>query len=235
MTPSEHVGMRVRMYRTQKQLSLKEFARRINKAPSTVSKYESGAIAIDVNSVFEMATALEVDVSQLIDYQMPIRPPVSVTTGNFFQRANIYYVYALFSPRKTPYICIMELIRTNASDSFGKLVFHFDVESIHNYTNSAYLYNGEFKCCDYGTIFYLNNSYSPSDVGMIYARTPFSAGNTAQGIFTFLPSKFPNPCSTKVLFSITPIGQDENLLRELSISDKNTIAMLKKDNLLMIN
>lgn len=234
MTPSQHVGMRVRMYRMQKKLTLEEFAKRINKSPSTVSKYESGGIVIDVNVLFEMAQALGVTVGQLIDYH--ISPPAAQpVTGNFFQRADFFYVYTLFSPSKTPYICAMELLRDETADSQGKLVFYFDVESTQDYTNSAYIYNGRFRCFDQGAVFYLDNPYNLTDCGMIYARSPFSAASTTRGIFTFLPTKLRNPSSTKVLFSTAPLELDGRLIQELSIADKETISTLKKSNLLLIN
>lgn len=234
ITPSRHVGMRVKMYRMQKRLTLEEFAKRINKAPSTVSKYESGGIVIDVNVLFEMAQVLGVTVGQLIDYQIP-RAPAPAVTGNFFQRADLFYVYTLFSPSKTPYICAMELIRDEMCDSRGKLVFYFDVENIQDHTNSAYIYNGQFRCFDQGAVFYLDNPYNLTDCGMIYARSPFSAAGTTRGIFTFLPTRLRSPCSTKVLFSTAPLDVDGKLIQELSVADKETIGMLKKSNLLLIN
>lgn len=236
MTPSDHVGMRVRMYRIQKKMTLEYFAKRIQKAPSTVSKYESGKIVLDINVIYEMASVLEVTISQLIDYPTESSPSQQkAVTGNFFQRTNLYYVYTLFAPSKTPYTCAMELSRTNEVDSFGKFTFYFDIENVNTYTNPRYLYFGDYTCFDYGTVFYLSNPYSPGDIGMIYAKAPFSVGNTTKGIFTFLPSKMRNPCSTKVLFSTTPVSLSENLLSELSISDKGTISTQKKTNLFMVD
>lgn len=235
MTPTEHIGMRVRMYRTKKKLTLEEFAKKINKAPSTVSKYESGSIVIDVNVVYEMAAALDVTIAQLMDYPMEKDPaPHRAVTGNFFQRTDLYYVYALFAPSKTPSVCAMELHRDEEDSGTGKLVFYFDIDNINNHTNSSYLYLGWYQCFDHGTAFYLNNPYNPSDVGMIYAKSPFSSAATTRGIFTFLPSKIRNPCSTKVLFSISPIPSDQNLIDQLSVSDRETLTTLKRNNLFMV-
>lgn len=235
MTPSEHVGMRIQMYRKKKKLTLREFAELINKSCSTISKYESGSIVLDINTIFEMADALDVSVSQLMDYQTKEYPNSRKSvSGNFFQRSDLYFAYTLFSPSKVPYQCAMELIRDEPGGDSGRLNFYFDISSAANYTNSSYIYNGEFQCFNQGTYFSLNNPYNHSDVGMIYAESPFSKANRARGLFAFIPSSVLKPCATGILFSTTPIGPEEDLLSILSSSGKETISLLKATNLFRI-
>ena len=65
---SMHVGKRIRLYRKMKNMTIEVFAGLINKSKATVSKYENGDIAIDIETLFIIANALDISVNQLIDY-----------------------------------------------------------------------------------------------------------------------------------------------------------------------
>lgn len=235
MTPSEHAGMRIQMYRKKKKLTLREFAERINKSCSTVSKYESGSIVLDINTLFEIADVLDVSVSQLMDYRkQPIADVGRSIVGNFFQRSDLFYAYTLFSPSRTPYECAMELLRDEEGSDTGSLNFYFDINNTENYTNSSYIYNGRFRCFHQGTYFSLHNPYNHSDVGMIYAEAPFSKADRAKGLFAFTPAKILKPCATGILFSTEPVSPEEDIIPLLSVSGKETVSTLKATNLFMV-
>ena len=69
---SVHVGKRIRLYRKMKNMTIEVFAGLINKSKATVSKYENGDIAIDIETLFIIAQALDISVNQLIDYDKKI-------------------------------------------------------------------------------------------------------------------------------------------------------------------
>ena len=52
-----HVGSRIRFYRKLKNMTQDQLAAAIHKSESTLSKYESGQIAIDVGSLYDIASA----------------------------------------------------------------------------------------------------------------------------------------------------------------------------------
>lgn len=234
MTPSEHVGQRVRMYREQKGLTLTRFASLLHKSPSTVSKYESGAIVIDVNVLVEMSEVLEVTVGQLLDYQgsQPAKER-KLITGSFFQRADLFYLYSCIYG-KTPQISAMELIRKEKRSDVGRCILYYDIEDYYHHTKSNFLYTGRFRCFDNGAVFHLENPYNPSDIAMVYAKSPFTSDGTAPGIFTFLPTRYRNPGSTKILFSTSELPCDEHLVGSLSVGGKNVVTTLRKNNLFLV-
>ncbi len=231
MTPSEHVGARIKMYRQKKHLTLGELAKLVNRSPSTLSKYESGKIIIDINSIFEIAEALGINPNQLLDYHRSDTVLKASYDKNFFTASDIYYAYALFPSSKAPHQCVFEIIR---SDNVNRFIMYFDISDIKNYTNSKYLYSGILNCCDYGATFHITNPYSESDSGFIYAKAPFSTKQIATGIFTFLPQSLRSPCATKIIFSLSPLEVNDDLAKELSVSDKETIAEIKKKNLFIV-
>lgn len=236
MTPSEHAGMRIRMYRKYKGLSLEELASIINKSPSTLSKYETGKVVIDIDSLFEIAEALELSVNQLIDYKLPDRRQSRGLNGEgFFFQSELYYAYLTSTARaKDVYTCVIQIIRGVEKQTEESLILYLGLDDLENYTNSQFIYNGKIRYFDHGAAISLTNPYDYSDVGFIYAKSPFSTEMKTSGIMTFVSQYYRNPCSAKVVISLKPLPIDEVLYQELSVSDRETIRDLKNKNLFMV-
>ena len=79
MTVQEHVGKRINLYSKKQNLTLQQVAYLMGKTPSTISKYEKGAISIDIGSLYQLAEILNVNAEQLLDYQ----PETRHKTSNF--------------------------------------------------------------------------------------------------------------------------------------------------------
>lgn len=231
MLPSAHVGSRIKLYRTQKRLTLDDLAKSINKSPSTLSKYETGRIAVDVNTLFEISDALGVSISQLTDYQPQGVKVTGTLNKSFFKRSNLYYSYVCFDTKKIS-VCAMEVV--SDSDGEDRFVLYFDISDPEHYTKANYIYCGSLFHSDSGTAFHLENPYNHSDVGYIYTKSNFSTSHIVSGIFTFVPQAIRNPVSTKIIFSLHPLDVNDDLVKNLLISDKETISSLKKKNLLVI-
>ena len=60
------IGGNIRTYRRANRMTLSELAERINKSKATVGKYEQGAIALDMDTLYEIAAALRVSPFQLM-------------------------------------------------------------------------------------------------------------------------------------------------------------------------
>ena len=87
-----HVGSRIRFYRKLKNMTQDQLAAAIHKSESTLSKYESGQIAIDVGSLYDIASALGTDMSQFVDYAIP-KENVRRAVSNPFSRSDTLYMY----------------------------------------------------------------------------------------------------------------------------------------------
>jgi len=87
-----HVGSRIRFYRKLKNMTQDQLAAAIHKSESTLSKYESGQIAIDVGSLYDIASALGTDMSQFVDYAIP-RENVRRAVSNPFSSSDTLYMY----------------------------------------------------------------------------------------------------------------------------------------------
>ena len=74
----ERMGENIRIYRRANRMTLSELAERINKSKATVGKYEQGAIALDMDTLYEIAAALGVSPFQLMVSLLPLWIPVQV-------------------------------------------------------------------------------------------------------------------------------------------------------------
>lgn len=63
---STEVGKRIRTFRKMRHMTLEELAAAVCKSKSTVSKYEKGEIAVDIETLYELAAALHVRAEQLL-------------------------------------------------------------------------------------------------------------------------------------------------------------------------
>ena len=91
---TEHVGQRIRTCRKKKGYTIEEFSKMINKSKATLSKYENGSIAIDIDTLLDIAEALEMDLSHLVDYISP-KSKRSAAHGNSYFNSAYFYVYYL--------------------------------------------------------------------------------------------------------------------------------------------
>ena len=65
MTLTEEIGAKIKYYRKKRGMKIVELAALLHKTGATVSKYESGQIAMDVVTLYEVAAALGVPRSQV--------------------------------------------------------------------------------------------------------------------------------------------------------------------------
>ena len=68
---SRRMGENIRVYRRANRMTLSELAEKINKSKATVGKYEQGAIALDMDTLYEIAAALKVSPFQLMVSLVP--------------------------------------------------------------------------------------------------------------------------------------------------------------------
>ena len=68
---SNFVGHRIKKYRKSRGYTIEQFSAMINKSKATLSKYENGAITIDIETLYEISQALDIDLKYFVDYQPP--------------------------------------------------------------------------------------------------------------------------------------------------------------------
>ena len=74
---SRHIGNRIRSFRKAQGLTLQQMADRLEKSKATMSKYETGDIILDVETLYAIANLLQIGINQLTDY----RPEAEILPG----------------------------------------------------------------------------------------------------------------------------------------------------------
>ncbi|MBQ8563015.1 MAG: helix-turn-helix transcriptional regulator [Firmicutes bacterium] len=74
---SRHIGSRIRSFRKAQGLTLQQMADRLEKSKATMSKYETGDIILDVETLYAIANLLQIGINQLTDY----RPEAGILPG----------------------------------------------------------------------------------------------------------------------------------------------------------
>ena len=145
-----HVGSQIRFFRKLRGFTLKEFAAQLNKSVSTLSKYESGDISIDIFTLSEIARTLEVTIEQLLptDYidtsDQADDSLFSLDNRHFCAQKDMFYMYYSFSsnrkaPNKGITVNVIEIKRNkDAPDELRK---------IRNFLNLAENELASSTCC----------------------------------------------------------------------------------------
>ena len=119
------VGARIRLYRRAKKLTLIQLSAMIHKSKATLSKYETGDIAIDVETLYDIAAALDIRMEQLLDQRTFSRGEAHGESCAFFQQSRIYvYFYDGRIGR-----CVKNVLQLDRATEPCTAVFYLDVPS----------------------------------------------------------------------------------------------------------
>lgn len=235
MNAATHVGSRIRLYRKQKGMTIEQLSSQLHVGNSTISKYENGKIAIDINTLFEIANILEININQLVDYHQPdVAPAKPVSAENFFKRSQIFFLYQYWGREKAIYTSAIEIIPDPDSNNLDKVIMYFDCPDEENYTKCDYLYNGTISYSDSFTHIMFENIYNATDRVCITAKNTFTTSGMTSGLMTAISQSVRNPYAVKVIISTEKLPHDDKLIDDLLITDKETAAELKRSNALII-
>ena len=231
---SIHVGQRIRLYRKTKNLTIETFAGMIGKSKATVSKYENGDISIDIETLFIIAEALGVSVSQLVDYTVAKQDSAVEEDG---LKADLgksrYYMYFYDGRRSRIARNIIEV-----QDGGGEMgVFEADMyaylDSFENYYQCKLLYHGTMRRSDTFVNFNFENQNNKVERAFLYAINPFDHNGRMTGLYCGLSTQPILPASFKFILSPDILEENEELKAELSVS-KEDIKLLKKMNMFVV-
>jgi transcriptional regulator with XRE-family HTH domain len=227
----EHIGKRIRLYRNAKNINMETLSRLIHKSKATESKYERGQIAIDINTLFEIAHVLQIDINQLIDFQFPGRPQRDALLSNPFE-ANILYMY-IFDGRVNRLVKSAIEVHDNAFPPKLTVTLYYNIESYDEYSNCEYLYFGVMRPFDTIVNLLLENQSNPIEQVLINVVRPFKKTNVWAGLMSGLSYIHISPIVNKVIISRAIMPHDEKL-DELLVISKDEFKMMKKQNAFIV-
>ncbi|MGI6204504.1 MAG: helix-turn-helix domain-containing protein [Anaerovoracaceae bacterium] len=227
---SDHVGKRIRLYRKSQRLSLEDFSGIIGKSKSTISKYENGEISVDIDTLYSIAEALGISLSQLLDYSEKAAPPVSEDAMGFFANAQYMYLYYLVGTPKSVIRCVLEFDKTNEGN---RVIMYGDVKDMSSFYDCRQLYYGNVSYSDSFVNMFMVNQSNNSEQDLLTVPTPMKNTDYVFGLISGIYEKYRMPISTRVLLSLRDDYTEEQLSEMLTL-DRNDMKEIRKYNVFML-
>lgn len=228
---SQHIGKKIKLYRIKQNLTIEDLATKINKSKATVSKYENGSICIDVQTLYEIASVLEIEVDRFVDYKISTTKKMVLPKDIYCNESKMYLYYYDGRYRKI----VKSLLEISLKDTDDKIsvTMYANVTSFKNWQQCKHLYYGEIKPYDIVTHFALYNHTNKSEMLYITMLNPFHFENPASGLMMAISSNPFAPISIKVIISKNILVEDSVLEETLRFS-KNDLKEMKYYNMMMI-
>ena len=246
---SRHIGRRIRQFRKLQGLTLQQMADQLKKSKATMSKYETGDIILDIETLYAAADLLQVSISQLTDY----RPEEEILPGNenevslgetsqpfykkgaspFFQADKLFFYYydGRYRRLKEGTIRIHRPDRTKLACSASAVI----TSGTPMGRSSEEYYIGEMLYSDMVIRFIFSNQHSGLEQNMLYIfNPPDSPDGFAEGLLSGLSTADQIPCAFKCLVSLVPQDTDlaGSLMRRLTFTKKELQLLQKRNTLL---
>ena len=238
MTPiNQHTGARIRSCRKARGMTLQQLADRIHKSRASVSKYETGEITLDIETLFEISTALDIDLNQLTDYRPP-RPqsvplPRNLSGQSPFFRAQRLYFYFYDGRYNRLKDGVINIRRTE--DPCGNHEATLSISSITSTGRSSeILYTGKVIYSDMLIRFSFVNQYNTLEEDLLYIFNPLELRDFSEGLLCGISSADLMPCAFKCLVTLTPQEPTEALKQQLLITPKE-LRRWQKMNMLIVD
>lgn len=230
---STQIGSRIRTFRKMRGMTLDDLSDSIHKSKSTISKYEKGEIAVDIETLYEIADAIQVHVEQLL-YCPPKRVSLSSSNSNpaFFSGVSQFFSY-LFDGRSNHIIrCVFDVLSETAEHQY-KIMMYMNYKDFQNYQNCENTYWGYIEHYDAMTHISLTNQDTPMEKASVQILASYLDADTKWGLFNGFSSRPMMPIAIKMLLSKTRLKEDAELIRKLKVS-KDDIRLLKLYNMLSV-
>ena len=230
---SAQIGSQIRTLRKKRKMTLDDLSGIIHKSRSTISKYEKGEIAIDIETLYEIADAIQVHVEQLL-YCPPRRAVISSQNNSpaFFNGVSQFYSY-LYDGRSNHIIrCLFDVLSEAENDQY-KIMMYMNFKDFKNYQQCENTYWGYIEHYDALTYISLTTQDTPMEKASVQILASYLDSDTKWGLFNGFSSRPMMPIAIKMLFSKCRLKEDADLVRLLKVS-KDDVRLLKLYNMLSV-
>ena len=229
------IGSRLRAFRKAKNVTLQTMSMELNRSIATLSKYETGEIAVGIDALLDICSFLDIDISNILpETQAKAASNSSTMMGLLGKEMLQLYQQPLFLYwfDKEEDVVVEAVIehREKTTESF---LYH-GCSKNSDYRKSKGLYTGtSYHTQDSSEFLYFNVSI-PQD--KVYIRLPSfvrkSQAHSYTGIMSCRTSTHPN-AAIKILASKTRV-RDLHSLRELLTCSQGEIEKLRQTNLFVV-
>lgn len=226
------IGRRIRTFRKINHLTLSELSQIICKSKSTVSKYENGEISIDIETLYNIADALNIHVEQLLYYSPKQNINYNSSIPVFFNNISQFYSYVFDGRANKLMRCVFD-IQAETSNKQFKTMMYMNSRDFSNYQACENTYLGYMEHFDAVTNIELANQNMTMERASVQILAAHLDSDTKWGLFKGFSSRPMMPVAAKMLFSKEPLKEDVHLIEQLKIS-KEDIRLLKLYNMFCV-
>ena len=230
---TEKIGSHIRILRKKNGLTVQELAAAICKSKATVSKYENGQIAIDIVTLYDIATALNIEVEQLL-YHEPIPVPAQVISQvpTFFKNLNQFFMY-IYDGRNNSIIRSVIDVHFKLQDNIYKVMMYMNCKNLDSYQSCENTYTGTMTHYDALTNLRFQNRDTPMEEYTMNILASFLDAPYKWALNTGISSRPLMPIAVKALVTKKPAVESSSFRKALQVS-KEDIRLLKLYNMLSI-
>ncbi len=216
------VGAKIRHYRKARGYTLVEFADKIHRSKSAVSKYERGEVSIDIETLDDISKALDVPLHLLFGDGAPLHKPL-FSCEQQDENKQVYYMY-IYAGHKKAYVSRSVLLigETTASG-------YMEAENEEEYQRCKYQYIGSVQRGSSFIRLFLQNPIHSQDVFIVDFPKPLNTQSVFFGFFVTLSIGVNFPIAAKCVISSFPIRSDVEIMEMLKFT-KSEIDSFKKHN-----
>lgn len=230
---TKHIGERIRTNRKRKGYTIEEFSKLINKSKATLSKYENGSIAIDVDTLLDIADALDMQLNHLISYQSSkTSKPVGIS-NSYFNHSQ-FYMYFYDGRIKKLTKSILSLSTDIDNSNTIEATLYKGLEDFNNREKCDNIYNGTMDIFDTTSHVTLVNQTNRSEKLHLLLMNPMQRSMPSVGLLAGIGNPpFFSPVAIKIVLSHQPLEEDELFNSVVSIS-KDELKQYKHYNMMMV-
>ena len=214
---SYFVGQRIKKYRKSRGYTIEQFSAMINKSKATLSKYENGAITIDIETLYEIAQALDIDLKCFIDYQPPMFHAEPALPKNSYFNQTLAYMY-YYDGRIRQMVRSLLRFSQSVDHESVEVTLYMGVASFSDPDRCQHLFTGEMKAYDTITHMVMTNQINEAEKMYICMLNPMSNRTPAIGLVSGIGSTpFFAPIALKALISKEPLDETERLMNTIKL------------------
>ena len=236
---SKYTGGRIRTFRKLRKMTLQQLADAISKSRATVSKYETGEIVLDIQTLYDISAALQVPMSKLLDYQ-PARtqtpeqmPQGRMSASPFFQAETLYFYF--YDGRYNRLKEGLIEIRKDKSPEDGCWDATLSIWSTTETGRSSEIYyTGSVLYSDMLIRFSFLNQYNKLEQDLLYIFNPLDLRKSTEGLLCGISSADLMPCAFKCLVTLAPVEDYGSLQQQLTFTQKE-LRRWQKLNMLVVD
>lgn len=233
----KHIGNQIRMYRKVQGLTIQQLADLIHKSRASVSKYETGEITLDVETLYDISNALHISMNQLTDNQQEPTSVEDIIQGKelqspFFKARRLYFYFydGRYKRLKDGIIDIYP-----SKDHPGEFNASLSINTTTSTgQSSGTYYTGKVLYSDVLIRFSFVNQYNKLEEDLLYIFNPLEIRDFTEGLLCGISSADFMPCAFKCLVTLTPQEPTEELRKHLLITKKE-LQRWQKLNMLIVD